>query len=279
MAVHGKAATPRRFSNSSGGVAAFLKAAAAQLPQAFVVVEATGGYESALLAALLEQGVAVHRADPRASSFFLRSLGRRAKTDRLDAQGLARYGAERHAELRPHHLPNDEQQTLQTLMARRADLRAMRAAEMNRRQHPRYHSLQASVQSVLATLEEQIAMLDRRIDSLVGTAAALAAKTEVMIAIPSLGKQTANTLLAFMPELGMLTRKTRRQPRRMRSPSPRQRQNQWLSSNRRRQGAGQACPLHGRHDRNKSSPIPQNLLSKARQKRQKASRRPHRRHA
>ena len=207
VAVHGRAATPTRFSNSGGGVAAFLKAAAAQLPEAFVVVEATGGYESALLAALLEQGVAVHRADPRASSFFLRSLGRRAKTDRLDAQGLARYGAERHTELRLHHLPNDEQQTLQTLMARRADLMAMRAAEMNRRQHPRYHRLQASVQSVLATLEEQIAMLDRRIDSLVRTAAALAAKMEVMIAIPSVGKQTANTLLAFMPELGMLTRR------------------------------------------------------------------------
>lgn len=207
VAVHGGTAAPARFPNSGDGVAAFLKASVAQLPEAFVVVEATGGYESALLAALLDQGVAVHRADPRASSFFLRSLGRRAKTDRLDAQGLARYGAERHTELRLHHLPDDEQQTLQTLMARRADLMAMRTAEMNRRQHPRYHDLQASVQSVLATLEEQIAMLDRRIDSLVRTAAALTAKMEVMIAIPGVGKQTANALLAFMPELGRLTRR------------------------------------------------------------------------
>lgn len=206
-AVHGQAARPARFPNSSAGVAAFVKAFAAHLPEAFVVVEATGGYETALLTALLEQGVAVHRADPRVSSFFLRSLGRRAKTDRLDAQGLARYGAERHTALRRYRLPDDEQQRLHSLMARRADLMAMRTAEMNRRQHPRYRELRASVQSVLATLEKQIALLDRRIDTLVHATAALATKMQVMIAVPGVGRQTAATLLAFMPELGMLTRR------------------------------------------------------------------------
>ncbi len=207
VAVHGEAARPAHFPNSRAGVAAFMKDYAAQLPEAFVVVEATGGYEAALLAALLEQEVAVHRADPRASSFFLRSLGRRAKTDRLDAQGLARYGAERHHELRLLRLPDAQQQRLHSLTARRADLVAMRTAKMNRRQHPRYRELRRSVESILTTLEEQITLLDRRIDSLVRATAALAAKMQVLTAIPGVGRQTAVTLLAFMPELGALTRR------------------------------------------------------------------------
>lgn len=274
MAVHGRAATPRRFSNSSGGVTAFFEGCW----RAIAAGVCRGGSDGRLR--IGAPGRTSRTGGGRASrqrpaSFCARSAGgpRPIAWTRKAWHATAPSAM---PSLRPHHLPNDEQQTLQTLMARRANPMAMRVAEMNRRQHPPSgfctkrpgHAGRANCHARAAHRQPG----GHR-------TAALAAKMEVMIAIPSVGQQTASTLLAFMPELGMLTRKTSRQPRRMRSPSPRQRQNQWLSPNRRRQRAAQACSLHGHHDRNTSSPVPQNLLSKARQKRQKASRRPHRRHA
>lgn len=207
VAVHGETAAPRSFPNTPRGIKAVRRRAAQHWPQAFVVLEAPGGYEADLVVALLEQGLAVHRADPRAASFFLRSLGTRAKTDALDAQGLARYGAERHAELACYHLPDATQTQLAALLSRRADLLAMRTAEVNRQQHPRYRPLAASVQAVLAVLQEQLAALEAQVATLLRTTPTLHAKATVLRQVTGIGPQTAQTLLAFLPELGTLTRR------------------------------------------------------------------------
>jgi transposase len=207
VAVHREAAPPARFPNSSEGVSAFLQTYAAQLPEAFVVLEATGGYEARLLVDLAARNVAVHRADPRAASFFLRSLGTRAKTDRLAALGLARYGAERHTELPRSCLPESSQEGRNALLARRADLVAMRTAEVNREQPPRYRTLPQSGHAVLAVLKEQIAVVEEQIEVLVTASGLLSAKAEVMTSRKGIGKQTASPLLAFRPELGSLTRR------------------------------------------------------------------------
>lgn len=167
-----------------------------------------GGYEADLLVALVQQGGAVHRADPRAASFFLRSLGTRAKTDSLDAQGLARYGAERHAELPRSHLPDATQEQLSALLSRRADLLAMRTAEGNRQQHPRYRTLAASVEVVLRVLQEQITGIEAQVAELIRTSPVLRAKATGMTQLTGIGQQTAQTLLAFLPELGTLPRHT-----------------------------------------------------------------------
>lgn len=96
-----------------------LTAFAESLPRdGLVVCEATGGYEAALLVATAAAGVPAHRADARKVKAFIRSLGRIAKTDAIDARALARYGQERHAELarwRPAGGGLDELRTLTRL--------------------------------------------------------------------------------------------------------------------------------------------------------------------
>jgi len=204
---HAKAATPERFKNSGEGVAAFAQRFAAMLPRALVVLEATGGYERTLVETLLEADVAVHRADPRAASHFIRSLGKRAKTDSLDARALARYGAERHAELRLACPQEAAQEELELLHARRADLVAMRTAERNRMQHPRYEALRKHIGDLLKTLQRSIEDIESRIEALVQNSQKLTQKRNAMVSVKGVGAQTAATLLACMPQLGTLTRR------------------------------------------------------------------------
>ncbi len=211
VAVHGaKAAKPQRFQNCGEGFAAFASCFAKLLPHALVVLESTGGYEIELIAALLRDGVSVHRADPRAASYFIRSLGKRGKTDQLDALALARYGAERHASLRLCRVCEASQEELQALLSRRADLVAMRVAEQNRRQHPRYDrfaSLKGSLNTMLAVLNAELAELESQITALIEQSPAMTAKYDIMTGVKGIGKQTAFSLLASMPELGTLTRR------------------------------------------------------------------------
>jgi transposase len=207
VSVHGSAAKPKRYPNEAGGFAAFAQADEVLFARALVVLEATGGYEAALIESLLKQGVAVHRADPRAASYFIRSLGKRAKTDGLDAKALARYGAERHAELRLACPQDAVQAELETLHARRADLVAMRTAEKNRLKHPRYTALQEELQSMLDDLQRRIDAYEERIETLIASCARLAKKRDVLVGVTGVGKQTAATLLACMPQLGELTRR------------------------------------------------------------------------
>ncbi len=206
-ALHGARVKPSRFSNSGEGFAKFRKEFSAQLPQALVVLEATGGYETALLAELLSHGISVHRADPLTAKHFIRSLGKRAKTDRLDAMALARYGWERQDMLRLFELKDKSQQELNTLLARRQDLLSMRIAEETRLAHPRYQDVQACLKAVLKALSGQLEAIEGRIDALIGASQELSAKLELMTSLKSIGKKTAIVLLGHMPELGTLTRR------------------------------------------------------------------------
>lgn len=198
---------PCRFDNSAKGFAAFRKAFADYLPQALVVLEATGGYETALLTDLVGRGFAVHRATPLQARHFARSLRLHGKTDRLDALALARYGAERQTTLPLYVLPDATQQRLQEVLARRLDLVALRVAEQNRLAHPRYAALVDTIRPVLAVLEAQIALLDEALDRLIAQTPALAEAFAVLTNVKGVGRQTAYTLLAAMPELGTLTRR------------------------------------------------------------------------
>jgi len=141
VAVHASAAKPQRSQNCGEGFAAMMQHYAAVLPETLVVLESTGGYESALIATLLQARIGVHRADPLTAKHFIRSLGKRAKTDQLDARALARYGYERQHVLTLCRIPDPAQAMLSLLLARRADLVAMRIAEQTRRQHPNYAML------------------------------------------------------------------------------------------------------------------------------------------
>lgn len=208
VALHGaKPAKPERFPNSGEGFAGFAGRFAAELPDALVVMEATGGYETALLGFLLALRVDVHRAEPRAASYFIRSLGKRAKTDQIDALALARYAQERQQSLRLARIPDPAQAMLSLLLSRRSDLIATRAAEQTRLQHPRYAPLKAMLEDSLDFLKGQLAQLEQQIEALIELSPAMTAKYAVMTGFKGVGKNTAFTLLACMPELGSLTRR------------------------------------------------------------------------
>jgi len=208
VALHGaKPAKPERFPNSGEGFAGFARRLKAELPDALVVMEATGGYETALLGFLLARRVAVHRADPRAASYFIRSLGKRAKTDQLDALALAAYAHERQQSLRLARIPDPAQAKLGQMLMRRADLVAMRMAEQTRLLHPNYAGMKASLGAILKPLNAQLLKLERQITALIEQSPVLSAKLAVMTSVKGVGPQTAFTLLACMPELGTITRR------------------------------------------------------------------------
>ena len=207
VAVHTKAAKPQRFPNSGEGFAAFVEEYADILPESFIVLEATGGYENALLLELYERGFNVHRAHPLRSAHFMRSLRVNGKTDALDAIGLARYGAERHETLAVFTPADETLQELSQLHMRLSDLKAIRMAEKQRMKHPRYMALKESLKAVERTLDEQINAIAKRMEQLVEQAQQLKQKYDVLTAFAGIGKTTALTLLACMPELGTMTRR------------------------------------------------------------------------
>lgn len=207
VVVHGIAAKPQRFPNSSEGLAAMAVSLQDILPRSLIVAEASGGYEADLLLALCAAGAAVHRMQPLKAAHYMRSLRVHGKTDALDAAALAQYGAERHEKLELFVPADDVLQSLKDLHTRREDLLKMRVAEIQRGKHPRYRKLKASVQAVCAVLNAQIADIEARMRMLVESNTALGRKKDVLCAFKGIGDTTALCLLAEMPELGTLTRR------------------------------------------------------------------------
>lgn len=207
VAMHGQAGKPLRFSNDHQGFTAFSVQYAEALPQALVVLEATGGYEAALIAHLLESQMAVHRADPLTAKHFLRSLRLRGKTDQLDAIALARYGHDRAAELTCLQPTSAEQRELANLAARRGDLIALQVMEQQRLQHPRYKDMADLVKPILEAIAGQLQIIETRLIQLIDTSSDLKQRFDIMTSVKGVGKTTAIILLAAMPELGKLTRR------------------------------------------------------------------------
>jgi transposase len=172
-----------------------------------VVCEATGGYEDALLAALLTAGCPAHRADARKVKAFIRSFGTLAKSDSLDARALATYAQERHARLTRWQAPDPNRERLQTLVLTRADLVAQRIACTNRLAAPGAEPVRACLEAVRACLDAQIQALDSAIAGLVRAAAELVQAERVLRTIPGIGATTAAALLGLMPELGRIDRR------------------------------------------------------------------------
>lgn len=172
------------------------------------VCEATGGYEDTLLAVLAALAIPAHRADGARVKAFLRSHGRRAKTDAIDAEGLALFGRERGAELPRWRPAAEDQAELVALVERRRDLVVIRAAEKNRRNAPRSASgsdlVREDIEAHIAELDRRIGAIDERIAGLVAGSAELAARARVLRTVPGIGPMLAPFLLAGMPELGSL---------------------------------------------------------------------------
>src|SRR5260221_828482 len=173
-------------------------------PGDLVILEATGGLETSVGSALATGGIAAAIVNPRQVRDFARATGRLAKTDRLDAEVLARFGEAVQPEARP--LASEQAQALEALVTRRRQLVEMLTAEKNRR---------ASAPKVLLrSIDEHIRWLERRLSGFDDQLADLIRDTplwrerdELLRSVPGVGKVLSSTLLAHLPELGALNRK------------------------------------------------------------------------
>lgn len=173
-----------------------------------VVMEATGGLESAVACALQSGGHAVAVINPRQARDFARAMGQLAKTDRIDARVLAQLAevVQRHPErdrfVKP--LPSAEQQQLGALVTRRRQLIVMLGAERNRlaQSHP---NTRKSVNRIIKALTRELERIDDEMQEYVHTK--FAGLSALLDSVNGVGKTTISTLIAEVPELGKLSRR------------------------------------------------------------------------
>jgi len=174
------------------------------LQPALIVLEATGGFEVMVASALAAAGLPVAVVNPRQTRDFAKSLGRLAKTDRIDANDLAHFGEALHPEPRP--LPDEAAQQLQAILGRRRQLLEMLVAEKNRLGlvHP---LVKANLQEHIAWLQRQLSDLDQDLHQRLLASPVWRTKENLLRSVKGVGPVTATTLLAELPELGTINRK------------------------------------------------------------------------
>lgn len=193
----------RSFANTAadhGRLVELLKPLAPRI----IVVEATGKYEQALVAALATADLPVVVVNPRQVRDFAKAVGILAKTDVIDARVLARFGADVRPEIRP--LADEQTRQLQELLARRAQLVGMRTAEHNRLAGVTAPPVRKSVQATIEFLDRQLKKLDHELDERLQACPLWKAKENLLKSVPGVGDQTARTLIAALPELGTCSR-------------------------------------------------------------------------
>jgi transposase len=169
-----------------------------------VVLEATGGLQERVAAALAAAGVLVAVVNPRQVRDYARARGRLAKTDRLDAEVIASFAEQIRPEPRP--LADAERKVLIDLVGRRRQLVEMRTAEKIRRTQIAPH-LRQGLEAHLEWLSKAIADIDNDISGALRNSAAWRAEEQLLESVPGLGPVTRAMFLAKLPELGKLTRR------------------------------------------------------------------------
>ncbi len=170
-----------------------------------IVFEATGGYEVTAAYYLCEAGFPVSIVNPRNTRNFARSMGLLAKTDRIDAEVIARFAKAIRPKLRK--LPEKEEQLLKELVARRSQLLAMRTAENNRLHQARAKDVQRSIKQVIKLLNKQIGNVDEEMKRRIKETPIWQVKDDLLQSAPGIGPATATCLIASLPELGKLNRR------------------------------------------------------------------------
>ncbi|WP_427145501.1 IS110 family transposase, partial [Rhizobium pisi] len=170
-----------------------------------VALEATGGYEMLAAAALSGAGLAVIVINPAQVRAYANALGKRAKTDPIDAEVIAAFVAATKPAIRP--LRDEENRALAALLARRRQILAMIAAEEQRTRMALAKEAQRSIKRLLAALRRELDSLDADIDDHIRTSPLWRVREALLTSVPGVGRVTARTLLAEMPELGSLDRR------------------------------------------------------------------------
>jgi transposase len=170
-----------------------------------VALEATGGFETVVAAALAAAGLPVVVVNPANVRSFAKAIGQRAKTDPIDAAVIAHFAEATKPEPRP--LPDEATRLLADLTARRRQIIEMMVSERQRERRLTAPRLKKSITRLLKALQKELTSVDADIDDAVRGSPAWREKEDLLTSVPGVGPTIARTLMAELPELGQLGRK------------------------------------------------------------------------
>ena len=170
-----------------------------------VAVEATGGFESVVAASLGGAGLPVIVVNPAQVRAFANALGKRAKTDPIDAAVIARFVEATRPQIRP--LPDADTRMLAEMVARRRQIIQMLVAERQRQKQMTAKHMKKSVARLILALTKELNVLDTGIDDAVRGSPAWREKDELLQSVPGVGDAIARTIIAELPEIGTLDRR------------------------------------------------------------------------
>jgi transposase len=192
------------LANDESGIGELRQKLAVVKP-ALVVLEATGGLETPLVAGLLGESLPVVVINPRQARDFAKSTGQLAKTDRIDAGILAHFAEAVKPEVRP--FPDEATRELDALITRRRQLIEMLTAEKNRLLRTAAQRVRRDLQRHIHWLERQLDELEKDLGNFIQQSPAWREKEDLLRSIKGVGPVLASTLLGELPELGQLNRK------------------------------------------------------------------------
>lgn len=195
--------TKRQVTNDEVGIAALVSELSSLRPT-LVVLEATGNYQAAVVAALVVAKVATAVINPRQARDFAKASGKLAKTDAIDAAVLAHFAQA----LRPEpRTPVDaETMALDALLTRRRQVVGMITAESNRLQQSTA-TVRVKIKEHINFLRRELADINRELDEAIRKSPVWCEHEDLLRSVPGVGRVLASTLLGELPELGKLNRK------------------------------------------------------------------------
>ena len=193
----------KQFANDADGIAAMVEMLSSETAVTLIVVEASGGFERAMVTELAAASLPIVVVNPTRVRNFARAKGQLAKTDKIDARMIADFGQAIRPEVRP--LGTVEQQLIKALVTRRRQLIDMQTAEKNRRTSINPELL-PRLQNHLDWLAAELAEIEEELNDWIAQNVHWREKRAGLESVPGVGEITAFTLLAELPELGTLSR-------------------------------------------------------------------------
>jgi transposase len=175
------------------------------LAPALVAVEATGGFETIVAAAIAGAGLPLAVVNPAQVRHFAQAVGKRAKTDPIDAAVIARFAEA--VKPQPRALPDAAARLLAELVGRRRQIIEMLVAERQREKRVDAARVRKSLARHIAALQKELPIIDHDIDTMVRGSPVWREKEDLLISFPGVGDTLARTFLAEVPELGSLRRR------------------------------------------------------------------------
>lgn len=175
----------------------------AEVSDALVILEASGGFERPVAAALAASGMALFVVNPRQARDFAKATGQLAKTDALDAFVLARFAEA--IRPTPRAIPDAEARELQEILARRRQIISMMSAEKNRLGASGSKAVRGRIEAHIRWLEKELARTERDLDEIIENSPTFKANEALLRSVPGVGPVLCRTLLAELAELGSLS--------------------------------------------------------------------------